>query len=110
LNSVCKICSDHKIYRKRNYAKALAISDRENIDSESSVKDDLYGELKKIAPNMTDNQITLITGQINLSVDKSPNFSLSSVLSIITLQLDGTHLHISRNFTISFWWFQILPP
>lgn len=71
LNSVCKICSDHKIYRKRNYAKALAISDRENIDSESSVKDDLYGELKKIAPNMTDNQITLITGQIESSECKN---------------------------------------
>lgn len=71
MNSVCKICSDHKIYRKRNYAKALAISDKENIDSESSVKDDLYGELKKIAPNMTDNQITLIAGQIESSECKN---------------------------------------
>lgn len=72
LNSVCKICSNHKQNRKQNYAKALAISDnKENIDLESSVQDDLHGDLRKIAPNMTDNQITLIAAQIESSQCKN---------------------------------------
>ena len=62
LSNTCTKCADHKCYKTRDHSKTLANSEKENINPDT--QQNVNEQLRKIAPNLHENQITLIASQI----------------------------------------------
>ncbi|VDI04296.1 Hypothetical predicted protein [Mytilus galloprovincialis] len=63
----CIKCSEHKRHKKYDQSKMLLNSDKENVNPATQQKTDVTDQLRKIAPNLSENQILLITSQIESS-------------------------------------------
>jgi hypothetical protein len=62
LSNTCNKCADHKRFKKSDHSKTLANSEKENINPDT--QQNANEQLRKIAPNLHENQITLIASQI----------------------------------------------
>ena len=62
LSNTCTKCADHKRFKKSDHSKTLANSEKENINPDT--QQNVNEQLRKIAPNLHENQITLIASQI----------------------------------------------
>ncbi|CAC5376350.1 unnamed protein product [Mytilus coruscus] len=70
LSYTCTKCSDYKRHKKHAQSKMLLNSDKENVNPVTQKKTDVTEQLRKIAPNLSENQILLITSQIESSSHK----------------------------------------
>jgi len=103
-SSSCHNCLQFKQYKKRDHSRNLVGPEKENVKPNVTKNADMAGELKKIAPNLSQNQLTLIASQIEASECKtSKGMRWPKEVICMTLTLYNRNPSAYRDITKNGW-------